>query len=114
MPRLLVRSAFEVGPRAERVALVREDDEADVVVLHGLLDVVTERVHQLDRQRVAIVGTNQRDRCDAAMNGIQRGVVAHANWPGLRPAPGGPAKAWAIVSHSSATAPVASTSVSSR
>ena len=35
------------------------------------------------------------------------GAAAYsANWPGLRPSPGGPAKAWAMSIHSSAAGPV--------
>src|SRR5688572_21794461 len=37
---------------------------------------------------------------------------SRANCPGRRPGPGGPAKAWAIVIHSAATAPSATRSVS--
>src|SRR5215469_12573410 len=44
----------------------------------------------------------------------QLSSVAGPNWPGARPAPGGPANACAIVSHCSATGPCAVTAVSSR
>ena len=37
-----------------------------------------------------------------------------ANWPGRRPSPGGPAKAWAMSIHSSAAGPSTSSSTSSR
>src|SRR5204863_4694385 len=111
--RLLRRPALEVGTRAECVAFVRQYDEPDGVIGDRLFEVVAERVQQLDGHRVAVVRPVQRDRRDAVIDGV-KGCVVHENWPGLRPEPGGPAKACAIVSHSSATSPVAWSVVSSR
>ncbi len=59
----------------------------------------------------------RRRRAGPQPRGVRRHLIAiqpsGANWPGRRPGPGGPAKAWASCIHSRARSPSATTSVSS-